>query len=279
MQLDKQMVVSHQSKVKPNQLVETVALFNEDGSPYIVKKVVHFSAQDILGLTPPAPEATSITPLTLLLPTDDDKYYVIDSLIVEWILRSDLIDRPALIGFYADESQFLSITEGELETHPAFLGNPSNPIILKKETGHYIIPVSNPDISVIDGMSVNLGAEAHVVIGKGIILFAITPFKPPGAILTSEIHSAGTGFEVGDTVSLGFPSDIEARVDSVDESGAIVSYTLTNPSTTSGTAIHYVQSATSGSGTGFEIICLTNDGVLDAELYVDVVAHVVKING
>lgn len=80
-----------------------------------------------------------------------------------------------------------------------------------------------------------------------------------GAILTSEIDSAGSGYEVGDAITLEAPAGATApvvTVATVDGGGAVLTYTVTEAGTASPVA-NIGQESTSGAGEGFALNVLT----------------------
>lgn len=113
----------------------------------------------------------------------------------------------------------------------------SSPLVVLAGVSNYAITVSVPDDTSL--------------------LFAATGVPAAfGPIEANEVSTTGAGYDVGDTGSLpGASADATYIVDTVDESGGVLTYTLTNPGTGYETAIYETTNdgAQPGIGTGFSI--------------------------
>lgn len=97
-------------------------------------------------------------------------------------------------------------------------------------------------------------------------LYAATDPEYAGSILTSDVEDAGTGYEIGDEITLVVNDDGTAAVltvDTVGDDGEVLTYHITNPGDGYGTE-PTAQDTTSGVGEGFSLsvdtITPTSDG-------------------
>lgn len=253
----KQVVVVEQDEINRNQLTEPTALFTSDGLPYgSFKRKFHFSTEDLLNYNVESPNE--------LLPSPGlNNFYSVDSLWFEWVLRSNILDGPKVVALYGN------IPEGEGVTLAGHLGFIPD---LPKVPGHHVVYnwFTNPLRA-----DQNPCSKPHIE-NKELTLLLLATFEPLGNIVNSEVDAGGSGYEIGDTIVLADETNdggSQITVDTVDEDGAVLTYTKTEDRGLY-RVDSYQQDSSSGVGTGFQINVSSTDAVLNADLYIHITAHI-----
>jgi len=114
--------------------------------------------------------------------------------------------------------------------------------------------------------------ESALIENKALYAFSNMDPNLTGPIVTSSVASGGTGYAIGNTGNLNF-GGAQYVVDSVNGSGAVLTYHLTNTGLPTGyntTNNPVATTATSGSGTGFTLNVLSippADGEIDLTIF------------
>lgn len=258
----KQVVVVEQDEINRNQLTESTALFNSDGLPYgSFKKTFYLSTEDLLNYNAESPNE-------LMPPPGINRIYHIDSVWFEWELRNYLLATTKPVVLYGN------VPEGDGVCVAGPLGAIRD---LSKNPGSYLTFNIMNEPSTGSG---DIASRSHME-NKELTLLLLGVFEPLGNIVTSEVDAGGSGYEIGDTITLDdeiHDGGTILTVNTVDEDGAVLTYTsfmirgLYRVDS-------YQQENSSGAGTGFQINVSSTDGVLDADLYVHITAHVEKLGG